>query len=680
MKKRVFPRLVLALFVSAVAFVLLSAMQFARYGNFTRQVGGMTISGRQLSGDGADFDAARLGRILLDGTASLSFAGLEFQLGNTGNGGGLSIVDSEGARHPVSPEFVYMAGGMATFSLPFGIELSFSNPIPDDMKIVSPETMPELRIAGAFSEGVASVEIPFRPKRSSIAWDNSRGILAVTYEGVRHMFSRNSQELAAGRLVISAVTPVVSYRIMPEVIVNNPADFAIPGMENAPAFSSELTSWTERNFENWGSNMASGVYENRVIALGAEALQRGIYAAVMSNVPASFGTGPNVTWESAVYQFDRRAGVWNQAVRNMVSAESAKTNAISGMLARNDFAALFEETGLFGESGLVEFLAVRGNDTLLNGILAAARNIDPSTVTLGMSAGILESLVDLGKWRPGADNPFEPLAVRARAIVADCLRQNGNQVLVFSRDGIADVAMNLRIGRALREWGERARAGDDDDEWAALGRSLVVSSLSLAKSFPDGDAESLPAFITSGPNGNLTASDERIGSATVFRTLNNNEFLPRAKATGTNGMWAWTVARSVGVSQIANFMDITVDFQSGQSHYVMLRGVRPFVLLQMHGQNTARNPSFEGNLGVSGWDYFEDEQTLVLKIQHRADVERVRVFFTIPAPVVAVPTTQAVSEPEVAAPVQTDGNIPALPPIRPRPPTWTPPPGLAPQD
>ena len=681
MKKRVFPRLVLALFVSLVAFVLLSAMQFARYGSFTRQVGGMTISGRHLGGEGVDGDEARLGRMVLDGTVSLSFGGIEFQLGNvSGVSGGLSIVNSEGERHTVFPEYLYMNGGEAIFSLPFGVELSFSNPIPDDMKGVSPETMPELRIAGAFRDGIASIEIPFRPRRSSIAWDNARGILGITYDGVRYMFSRHSQELTAGRLVISAVTPAVSYRIMPEVIVNNPGDFATPGMENAPEFTGELAYWTERNFGSWGSDMAFGVYENRVIALGAEALRRGVYGSAMSNVPASFGNGPNVTWESAVYQFDRRVGLWNQAVRNMASAESMKTNAISRMLGRNDFAGLFEE------AGLVEFLAVRGNNALLDGVLASVQNMDPSTVSLGMTAGILESHAELGRWRAGVDNPFEPLAVRARAVVADHLRQNGDRVLVFSREGNADVALNLRLGRALREWGERAGDNANGEEWAALGRSLVVSSLSLATTFPvlDGDAESLPAFLTSGANGHLSASDERINSATVFRTLSDNEFLPRARTTGANGMWAWTAARSVAISQTTNFMDVTVDFQAGQGHYVVLRGVSPFVALQMHGLNTARNPSFEGNLGVSGWDYFEDEQTLVLKIQHRANVERVRVIFVIPPPVVVAPTvtTTTAGEPEVTVPAQTEtGDGPSvLPPVRPRPPSWAPPPVLYPQD
>jgi len=663
MKKRVFPRLALALFVSLAAFVMLSAMQFARYGTFSRQLGAMMISGRYYGGDAAQAAESRPGWTRLEGAASVLFAGLEFRLADAAGAGGFFIVDSGSERREAFPEYVRVSGHEAVFSLPHGVELSFESIIPEG----SPGAMPELRISGAFPTGVSAIDLPFRPRRSSIAWDNSRGILGVTYDGQRHRFSRHSQELLDGRLVLLAGSPTVFYRAAPDGAPNSPRDFALPGMESAQAFSGALAAWTDRSFDQWGRGMPPDADEDRVIAFGAEALRRGVYGAAMSAVPAAFGTAPGRTLEPSVFHFERSAGVWERAARDSAAADRRKAALVGELLARRDYGSLF------AKDRLVEFLATRGLNDLLDGLISSAWGIDPAIVTLRASAGILESYMDLGSRRPGADNPFEPLAARAMQLAADGLRQNGDQVLVFAQNGHADVELNLRLGRALREWGEQNGGAD----WAALGRTLLVSVMSLGNSFPGGAEGSVPAHIASGANGALTASAERIGSASLFRMLGESEFLPRAVPTGAagEGIWAWTAARSLSIAQAANFMDIFVDFPAGQTHYVMLKGVSPFVLLQMHNQNTPRNQFFE-EAGASGWDYFPEEQALVLKVQHRANVERIRVHFTVPAP---APAPAPAAPPPAPAPALVPAADPPLPPppIR-RPPTWAPPPVFEP--
>ncbi|MCL2191526.1 MAG: hypothetical protein FWB79_06025, partial [Treponema sp.] len=394
MKKRVFPRIVWVLFLSLSSFVLLSAMQFARYGTFSRQLGGMTVSGRYFNGE-----ADRPGWVRLDGGANVFFGGLEFRLAYLpGVAGGFSLVDSENVAHQVLPEYVSMAGHEAVFSLPSGVELSFSA-----SSLAGEE--PGLRISGTFPDGIAAMEIPFRPRRSSVAWDNSRGILGVAYNGLRYMFSRHSRELTEGRLVLMAGAPTVFYRVIPDVIVNDPADFVIPRVSDAQTFSGELAAWTDRSFDAWGRNMPADVDGDRVIALCAEALRRGVHAS--SAIPLAFGQN-RLAWESFAFQFDRRAGAWEGGVGILAEQEREKVGLVGEFLARRDYG------GLFAQNRLIEFLAVRGHDALIDGFVSSALGIDPSAVTLATSAGIMESYMDMGRWRAGADNPFEPLAARAR--------------------------------------------------------------------------------------------------------------------------------------------------------------------------------------------------------------------------------------------------------------------------
>jgi hypothetical protein len=77
-------------------------------------------------------------------------------------------------------------------------------------------------------------------------------------------------------------------------------------------------------------------------------------------------------------------------------------------------------------------------------------------------------------------------------------------------------------------------------------------------------------------------------------------------------------------------MDIAVRFPVGETHYVMLRNVRPFALLQIYEVNWRRAVDFESYYNSSGWYYFEQERILVLKLNHRSSIENVRIYFTAP--------------------------------------------------
>jgi hypothetical protein len=59
---------------------------------------------------------------------------------------------------------------------------------------------------------------------------------------------------------------------------------------------------------------------------------------------------------------------------------------------------------------------------------------------------------------------------------------------------------------------------------------------------------------------------------------------------------------------------------------MMIRGVRPFVRLQLYGINYPSDPQFE-RYDSSGWVYSPQEQTLLLKMKHRSAVERIRIFY-----------------------------------------------------
>jgi len=623
MRKRVFPRIVCFILLNGVIFMLLVIIQFTRGGTFSQKIGDILINGRYSAEANMSSE-----RRLLDGGASVSFGGLEFRLGSKNKKTSdidFCLVDANGEQQPVFPEYVTFMENGAAFIMPGGSELSFISSNSGETSGEKRDAAPEFRISGKLSDKDFAMVIPFRTQRSSVIRDNEKNTLTIVYNGSRYQFNRPLHSLESGRLILSDMASTVSYRTVPDKKEFNPADFIAPQAESAQAFSDTVSRWVSRNFALW-SQMGSETDEDTVLAWCSEAIRQGSYRTAVSVIPVSFSSNPQRSWESAVYQFDRKIGVWETAARAMYNFERDKMNRISRQMAE-------KRISLFTENHLIEYLAIRGHSQLIDYILAIAQEIDPGAVTLETGPGILESCLDTNIWRPQTANPFEPLAAQIFQLAAADIRKTGDLVFVFS-DGSANTEFNLRLGKAIYQWAEKS----GDSGWAGLGRSLVLSALSLSD-----NNGLIPASLTIDNAGEIVSSGTRISAAKAYRYVNTSEYFPHATVTEVNNIWAWTAASSVSIAQDDRQMDISIKFPVGETHYIMLNNVKPFPLLQIYDVNWRRAFDFESYYNSSGWYYFEREQILVLKINHRSNVEHVKIYFTVPRapePVEAPPSQE----------------------------------------
>jgi hypothetical protein len=319
----------------------------------------------------------------------------------------------------------------------------------------------------------------------------------------------------------------------------------------------------------------------------------------------------------------------------------------------------------FRESHGIEFLALRGENRLVDEAGALALSLDPAALGAELLPGIFEGWGDWKIRRPGGENPFEPLIEGALQTIAGDMRKGfieapagnsgfENRLVLFCPGGEADTELNLRLGKALAAWAESA----GDEAWAALGRSLVISVLSLQNS--DGTSPGALHEAASGTFAGDSARD-RISAARLYRLLGPGEYQPHAAGTGDQGggLWAWTASPSVSVQPQGEDLDITVDFSQGETHYMLIRGVRPFVRIQLYGIDFRSDPQFE-RYDSSGWTYSASERTLMVKMRHREAREYIRIVYTQPPPRAAPPqpappdegeaANQAALSPETASP------------------------------
>jgi hypothetical protein len=162
------------------------------------------------------------------------------------------------------------------------------------------------------------------------------------------------------------------------------------------------------------------------------------------------------------------------------------------------------------------------------------------------------------------------------------------------------------LGKALTYWAENT----GNAEWEAIGKSLVLSA--------------------------ITNAGARAGNME-----NYYRYYPKAVLLADNGIWAWTVSPAARTSYTNGNLNISMSFPVGMSHYVIIRGIRPFIKIQIHETDWRTDSQFE-IYDSSGWVYYQQDQTLILKLRHRATVENVVVYYNVPT----VPSAPARTEPE----------------------------------
>ncbi|MDR1985766.1 MAG: hypothetical protein LBP88_02190 [Treponema sp.] len=601
MKTSIFPRIIGLLFLYGAAFVLLGTLQFAEKGTFTRQVGNLVVSGRSPKHIPPDANHYPLAGDLL-----ISFGGMRFSI--TNRDGGFSLIRADGTKEPMRPEAMTISGETLEVQLPGGTELIFS--------VYDTGEKPELLIRAALGEGILGLELPYKPLKTSRTHDRGDGQFEVVADtGVSYGFNRTLRDSERQVLALHQEVPFISYRPVLEGQTFTPQNFIITGAQDNQVYHEFISRWQDQNFNLWSTSIAGAATEDLVIAYGGEAIRQGTYRGALAAVPSAFLNGNRRTYESTVF-----LGQLDQGLRSLAAAERDTVNRLSRML-REESLEFLKEPHVFA------YLAIRGHLTLLENGVKLLSSLNPVTVSPDLLPGIFEGYMDWMLYRSITEktgiqeNPFQRFIDQMYFIISQGLTKAPQGTFVFY-EGKADTAFNLRLGKALMVYAENAGTMD----WAAIGRSLILSALSL-----EHEGGTVPAGLLISETGAISEDTDspRLSSAQIYRILSPSENYPRAvsiSGSGTTAVWAWTGASSVSVTQGNSMLDIAVSFPVEETHYMLICGISRPSRLQLYGIDYRTAADFE-RYNSSGWAYSASEQTLLLKMVHRNQVEHIRIFY-----------------------------------------------------
>jgi len=574
-------------------FCVIVLLQFSNVGNFSLSAGAMNIRGRYLQStqlaavnyEDIYIENNELEKQPITGGVRVFYGGLEFGLREE-RGKGLTLIRSDGTIIPVNPDYMIVTDDLAHFYLPGGTILTFNS---------SDSTRGfELQITAQFADNISDVNIPIIPRRSSLVRDS--GQLGIMYSGSRYVFSTLGPELQNGYMSLSRDNTFISYRSRGNrQIAFDPAHYRIDREQN---YDNILRSWYDSIFSYWNQNSSVLQNESDIIAYLSQSLLRGNYLTSVQNISSDFLNSSRHSHRSAAY-----IGGMANAYNSFIVFENEKFNSITRLARQGSIDVLKEEN-------VLDYLFTRSNTSLANDVINIINNAQPDMLTLDHCLGLLEYFHDIRRWRSDLNssdlnNSIVHLTENMLSIISESLtRDSDNDAVFASNSGGVSLEYSAKLGKALIFWAEAVQ----NTEWAAIGRSLVISSI----------------------------TDSNTGM--IHNILNPTDYNPKAIWITNNGHWAWSASQSIRATTIDGNLNLAITFPVNMTHHVIIRGVQPFLGIQIHNMAWRTDSQFE-RYDSSGWVYYPEEQVLVLKLRHRATVENVRIIYrAAPPPPVVVET------------------------------------------
>jgi hypothetical protein len=254
----------------------------------------------------------------------------------------------------------------------------------------------------------------------------------------------------------------------------------------------------------------------------------------------------------------------------------------------------------------------------LQSLMSLAGGLDPATLDAACALGALEAWLDYASQVDDSDRSVAAIqAIVEQRIVPSIRKTDRGLYFTVAADRV-DTARSIACGQIL------GRAGGllGDKRLAAIGRTLVASSIGLVRA-----GGFLPQALRLA-GGRIAAQEGSLAPEAVYDRVGDDRYLPHEVPlyrTVGPGAWIWTAARVSGVDATPAQLRFTVAFPSGQPHYLVVAGLRPFKEVQLHGEHWPGDPAFAQ--GADGWSWDGDRQLLSIKLTGRADSEQVVIAF-----------------------------------------------------
>ena len=476
-----------------------------------------------------------------------------------------------------------------SFALNFtdGVRLSFS--LSDDSDSAS------LWISADMPQGANSVSVNFSPY-SGFSVSELKSKTAV-FSGRANSYSLIAPALSQDKISFQKNSKSAHYSVMTkrsEFNLDSINELAFASKDIYRQTLSSLSSGIINSFFAASQNEVNfgiSIAEQSVISFVAAMAESGRYNEALNAVPESFVKGNRRTYLSAPY-FGSMA--------DLLPTLTMQVENLNNMIAR---AVQERSLDIWTVDNLAPYMYTQGNRGNIAILVTLPASMTELNLTVSQAAGILRSWAYFDEQNSSLAKPLEPVLELCAQRIVDACALDGEKVLLSENDAPLSVLSAATAGDALVYYGTLAKRAD---------------------------MEKCGYLIVNSYAGDTAGFDLRSMAELYPALVHSNNFYPHyllLKTMESENVWAWTIAKDMRYSRDENLtISLNIEFPVGLSHYMFVRGITPFLRIQIYNMDFRTDPRFE-IYNSSGYIYRSAVQSLLLKSRHRDQNEVIRLFY-----------------------------------------------------
>lgn len=500
------------------------------------------------------------------------------------------VLYTSSSGHDVPVTLVsYSQPDKLSYALDFtkGVRLTFS--LSDDSDSAS------LWVAAEMPSDASSVKVNYAPY-SGFSVSDLKSKSAI-FTGKIDSYSLIAPSLSDGKIQFQKNSKSAHYSMMKkqsDFSLDRVGDLAFASRNIYDQTISSLSKEIVNKFisaSQTEANFAMTVNEQSVISFVAAMAEAGRYNEALNSVPEAFIKGNRRTYQSAPF-FGSMA--------DLLPTLTMQIENLNNMILR---AVQERNLDIWTVDNLAAYMYTQGNRGNVALLAAIPASMTELNLTVGQAAGILRSWAYFAEQDSSLAKPLEPvLELCAQRIVKAC-SLDGEKVLLIENDAPISVLSAATAGDALAFYGK------------ATGQGAI---------------ENCGYLIVNSYAGDTAALDLRATAELYPVLVHGNNFYPHyllLKTMEGENVWAWTIATNIQYYRDENLtISLNIDFPVGLSHYMFVRGITPFLRIQIYNMDFRTDPRFE-IYNSSGYIYRSAAQSLLLKSRHRDQHEVVRLYY-----------------------------------------------------
>jgi hypothetical protein len=605
MKRRLSPiyYIIPVVYIAVILFFIF--MQFQAREEFAEKVGSLSVSGVYAKTLGG---ARRMRRL------ELRFHDLRMELSPSSS----AIVGFGASREKeLSPKTFSQFPDGFELTLSDGLSLRFTiEGVLGERVLVTPMIPPQL-------QGMRTLSLPFDSADGDFG--TVKGIPLLAHSGPAGLIyasltSGSQIDMEKGRFILNTETAANSAAIVLERVLEQTDPYLYWfsrefKLVDEQRFTAKTESYLNGAYQYWNGVFVSNPGSQALIgelgiSLISEAIKRGEYRrtlAVLSRnlrqLLAENADNPAL-YNSAAYLGNLSSFL---AARQESAAEEIRR--ITDLITAADFS-------VFRTPRLLRFILNHAPFSLAEEVLRLADSVQLETTDVSTLIHLVNIYLEAFEYLDVAEATSARMSeIIDRFILPAIVKIPRGLFLSIPSTGQlweADMYESVLMGDALI----RAGSALSRDSYAAIGRTLIYSALDLA------DTEGfLPSRIRI-QNGRAEPTGDPISPQGIYDLLPGSDYTPKEVplyAYLYPGTWIWTVSRVEEVKIDNTQYRFVFSFPVGDTHYLLIQGIRPLTSMIMHGILWKSDPEYFRY--TDGWAYDEATQTLYVKLTHRLESE-----------------------------------------------------------